>query len=226
MKHLKHPATIIATLALFVGLAGGAYASGLINGAKIKNGSISAKKLNKAAVKAFTAPAGTMATYTATASSSPTPTPLGTFLGDTLAAECAVDGSGNVALSMLIKTSDGSWNIQYAYDQPAGTVYPNTIVVPAGTIASPIGIDEADAAAGGASQDTHVTFLQSAPQSGQLAWHLRAVSTGGSFTSNTCQATVQAIPLTSTAHNAAGHATATKPGSLFLRPGKTLLGRN
>lgn len=55
MKHLKHPATIIAALALFVALGGGAaaYASGLISGKQIKNHSIPAKKLTKAAIKSL-----------------------------------------------------------------------------------------------------------------------------------------------------------------------------
>jgi hypothetical protein len=53
VKYLKHPATIIAMLALFIALGGGAaaYASGLINGSQIKNHSISAKKLTAKALK-------------------------------------------------------------------------------------------------------------------------------------------------------------------------------
>jgi hypothetical protein len=52
VKHLKHPATIIAAVALFVAFGGGAaaYASGLINGSQIKNHSIPAKKLTASAV--------------------------------------------------------------------------------------------------------------------------------------------------------------------------------
>jgi hypothetical protein len=55
MKHLKHPATIIAAVALFVAFGGGAaaYASGLINGSQITNHSISAKKMTKSAVKSL-----------------------------------------------------------------------------------------------------------------------------------------------------------------------------
>ena len=44
MKHLKHPATVIAALALFVAVGGGATASVLISGTQIKNHSIAAKK--------------------------------------------------------------------------------------------------------------------------------------------------------------------------------------
>lgn len=55
MKALKHPATVIALLALFVALGGGAAlaAGGLISGKKIVNHSIPAKKLTAAAVKAL-----------------------------------------------------------------------------------------------------------------------------------------------------------------------------
>jgi Collagen triple helix repeat (20 copies) len=54
MKALRHPATAIALLALFVGLGGGAaLAGGLISGTQIKNHSIPAKKLTKSALKAL-----------------------------------------------------------------------------------------------------------------------------------------------------------------------------
>ncbi len=54
MKALKQPATIIATLALFVALGGGAaLASGLISGNTIVNHSIPEKKLTAAAIKAL-----------------------------------------------------------------------------------------------------------------------------------------------------------------------------
>jgi hypothetical protein len=54
MKSLRHPATVIAALALFVALGGGAaWASGLISGSKIKNHSIAEKKLTKKAIRAL-----------------------------------------------------------------------------------------------------------------------------------------------------------------------------
>jgi len=54
MQGLKHPATIIASLALFVALSSGAaLASGLISGKKIVNHSIPEKKLTAAAIKAL-----------------------------------------------------------------------------------------------------------------------------------------------------------------------------
>jgi len=55
VRFFKHPATVIATVALFVAVGGGtaAYASGLINGSQIKNHTIAAKKLTKSAIKAL-----------------------------------------------------------------------------------------------------------------------------------------------------------------------------
>jgi hypothetical protein len=55
MKFLKHPATVIATVALVIAVGGGtaAYASGLIDGSQIKNHSIAAKKLTKSALKSL-----------------------------------------------------------------------------------------------------------------------------------------------------------------------------
>jgi hypothetical protein len=45
MRSLRHPATIIASLALVASLVGTGYASGLINGRQIKNGTITGTKL-------------------------------------------------------------------------------------------------------------------------------------------------------------------------------------
>lgn len=54
MKALKHPATIVASLAFFVALGGGAaLATGLISGKTIVNHSIPENKLTAAAIKAL-----------------------------------------------------------------------------------------------------------------------------------------------------------------------------
>ena len=50
MNGLKHPATIIAAIALFAALGGGAFAAVIIDGSHIKNHSIAKKKLTAAAV--------------------------------------------------------------------------------------------------------------------------------------------------------------------------------
>jgi collagen triple helix repeat protein len=61
-KHLRHPATVIAALALFVALGGGAaWAGGLIPGSRIKNHSIATRKLTKSAIlslRGATGPSG------------------------------------------------------------------------------------------------------------------------------------------------------------------------
>ena len=53
MKNLRHPATVIAAIALFVALGSGAWASGLISGSHLKNHSIAAKKLTRGAIKSL-----------------------------------------------------------------------------------------------------------------------------------------------------------------------------
>jgi hypothetical protein len=60
-KHLRHPATVIAALALFVALGGGAaWAGGLIPGSRIKNHSISTRKLTKRTIKSLRGMPGSM----------------------------------------------------------------------------------------------------------------------------------------------------------------------
>ena len=68
LKHFKHPAAVVATVAIVVTLGGGAaaYASGLISGSQIKNHSIPAKKLTAAAIaslKGARGPAGPSQSY-------------------------------------------------------------------------------------------------------------------------------------------------------------------
>lgn len=55
LKHLKHPGTMIAAVALFAAFGGGAaaYASGLISGSQIENHSIPAKKLTASAIESL-----------------------------------------------------------------------------------------------------------------------------------------------------------------------------
>jgi hypothetical protein len=218
MKQLKHPATIIATLALFIGLAGGAYAGDLINGSKIKNHSISSKKLNKAAVKQFTAqkPDGTIINYNAVpASASPSFTPLGTILGDTLGAACAIS-SGNVTLEVGILTSDGSWSVDYDYvtSDNSGTpgIFDNSLMIPAGSITSMIDADSVTADSGGSVAQHQVTFVQTAPMAGSMTWHEWA----STATSNACHLTIQYAPEAMTAVAGASHPTAAK--RIALRP--------
>lgn len=53
MTHVKHPATLIAVLALFFALAGGAVAGAVISGSQLRNHSVAEKKLTKRAIKAL-----------------------------------------------------------------------------------------------------------------------------------------------------------------------------
>lgn len=55
MRHFKHPATIIAAIALFAALSGGAGAAmtAMISGSQIKNNSIPENKLTSSAIKAL-----------------------------------------------------------------------------------------------------------------------------------------------------------------------------
>jgi hypothetical protein len=73
MKALKHPATIIALLALFIGLGGGAaLASGLISGKNIKNHTIAKKKLTRKAIKALRGQRGPTGAIGPTGATGPT----------------------------------------------------------------------------------------------------------------------------------------------------------
>ena len=73
MRSLRHPGTAIASVALFVALAGGAtaYASGLISGSQIKNHSIAAKKLTKSAIKSLSGKRGPAGPTGATGATGP-----------------------------------------------------------------------------------------------------------------------------------------------------------
>jgi hypothetical protein len=76
VKGLRHPATVIAALALFVALGGGAaWASGLISGSRIKNHSIAEKKLSKEAIKALHGARGKRGATGATGPAGPTGAP-------------------------------------------------------------------------------------------------------------------------------------------------------
>jgi hypothetical protein len=163
VKQLKHPATIIAAVALFVAFGGGAaaYASGLINGSQIKNHSIAAKKLTKSAIKSLhgakgargpagptgatgaagapgaagpQGPGGAIIRWGAVATATPTFSTVGTVLGGTYKAAC-VTSAGTASLLAEFYTSDGSWNAVYSeIDETSSTT--NSF---AGYLAAPAG---------------------------------------------------------------------------------------
>ena len=102
LKAWKHPATILASLALFVALSGGAAlaASGLISGDQIVNHSIPAKKLTPAAINALQGqrgPAGPRGVKGATGPRGPGAISIAKYQaaatdGDVAFADDAIDG--------------------------------------------------------------------------------------------------------------------------------------
>jgi hypothetical protein len=228
MRYLKHPATIIAVIALFVALGGGAaFASGLISGSQIKNHSIAAKKLTKKAIKSLhgqrgprgatgatgatgpagpQGPGGATVAYYAAAKATPTITSLGTFLGDTISASCGTT-AGDAELNVYLQTSDGSWTIDYSVLAVVNGALQGDAEAthsPGGTYSTPQQVDQTEADAGTQS-NSQINFVQLGPSAGSMVWHEQAL-TGG--TGPVCHLSVQAIPETYT--NVAGtpHATA------------------
>jgi hypothetical protein len=138
-----------------------------------------------------------MGVYNATTSDPPTITTLGTFLGDTIGAQCVT--SGSPTLFIYLKTTDGSWT--YDFDQLADTGAPNPAVQigsrdhPAGTYSSPTVVDSVSAPTlNQPTFDKQVDFLQSAPSPGFMTWH-ESVAQGATGPA-TCHLSVQAIPET------------------------------
>jgi hypothetical protein len=196
MKHLKHPATIIATLALFVALASGAYASGLINGSQIKNHTIATKKLTAAAVKTLeSASGGKILVYNFSASAgSPSPTTIGSVLGDTFGATCTTSG-GDAELTLYLKTSDGSWAVDIASVGSAGgtdDAYAGSGSFSAGTINNFTEAGNITAAAGNNASDRHIMFTQLKPQPGTMVWHEQASTKNAA----SCHLTIEGTPET------------------------------
>lgn len=200
-RRLRHPATIIAAVAVFVSLGGGAaaYASGLISGSQIKNHSIPERKLTRSAIASLrgargpAGPGGKIVTYDATAKASPTTTTLGTFLGDKIGASCTLH-SGAVVVTVYVQTSDGSWNTDFTLlANNNGTVTSNArkIVDKAGTLSTLTGIDSRTANPGGHESDGRLDFFQLSPAPGSMIWH-ETVSTKNS--AQTCHLLVQSFP--------------------------------
>lgn len=215
MKRLTHPATVIAAVALFLALGGGAaaYESGLISGSQIKNHSIPAKKLTKSAIKSLRGkrgpagakgatgpqgPGGQIVTYDAKAASSPTTKTLGTFLGDTISASCSIPAAGQAQLNVFLQTSSGGWDVDYTVvEDTNGTSHADAASAhaPAGTYSAAKSVDTIKANAGGNESATQYDIVQSAPSPGSMRWHGAASTVGG----KTCHLSVEAIPETLTA---------------------------
>jgi hypothetical protein len=237
VKQFKHPATVVAALALFFALGGGAWASGLISGSKIKNHSIPAMKLTNSAVKSLhgqrgptgpagpkgdtgrtgpQGPGGTIVTYDATASASPPASVVGTFLGDTLAAQCWTT-AGNAELQLALKTTDGSWTIDYTENYviggSSGGLETSSEAFPAGYFTTFQQVDDLVVNSGGHQSDKQVDFVQLGPAAGSMVWHETASTVGGT---QSCHLSVQSFPETITKLQAAAHASPPRQGELGM----------
>jgi hypothetical protein len=134
-------------------------------------------------------PGGSILTYDATASASPTPKVFATVNGDTFSGACALS-SGNAQTDLLIQTTDGSWKMDFATDEPTGNIV-NSINVPAGTLTTPGTVAQASAAS-----PAHISINQLGPAPGYQVWHLSATDSGSS---HTCHISLMSFPTTLTA---------------------------
>src|SRR5919197_4606605 len=116
-------------------------------------------------------PGGAILTYDANASASTTPTVVGTALGNTIGATCTIPAAGETTITVYMKTSDGSWNIDYSYltydssATPPGVTYISKRNFSAGTLSSLLAIDSRHATAGNLSEG-QLDFVQLAPSPG------------------------------------------------------------
>jgi hypothetical protein len=214
----------IALLALFLALGGTSYAAAtLINGSQIKPHTIAKNRLTNKAIKQLKGnrgprgaqgapgapgakgatgaqgpqgPGAATLTYDAAVSTNTTPTVLGTALGSTIGATCTDGGTaGNAVLTVYIKTTDGSWNIDYqylTYDNGVESTYVNKLVVPAGTLSALTPIDSAGTAAGNTPSNHQLDFVQLGPVAGEMIWHEVTVVTPAP----SCHLSVLSIPST------------------------------
>jgi hypothetical protein len=164
-------------------------------------------------------PGGRIVTYDATASASPTVTTLGTFLGVAVGASCSIPAAGQAELNVYVKTSDGSWNIDFTELNNAngGTVsHVSKEEFPAGTFTTPTLVTQVEANAGGSESDVQDDLIQLAPSTGAMTWHGTA-STANS--TQTCHLSVQVIPEAVIAVSGTARATGTALSHLPLGSG-------
>jgi hypothetical protein len=141
-------------------------------------------------------PGGSILSYSANASSSPTAATVGTALGDTFTATCAMPGANEAELSITLTTSDGSLNWDFGAEADANgtqSAGDNSLSVPAGTLTSPLPLGNLTANAGGHSNDENVQIVQLSPSPGYLNFHA-AATTVASPASQTCHVTIMYFP--------------------------------
>jgi hypothetical protein len=230
---------VVALVALFVALGGGAYAAlklpaNSVGAAQLQKSAVTPSKLSPAAKTALskpgpkgpagapgpagprgeagprgdsgakgdtgpqgaTGPAGPGATilnWDEAASASPIAKTIGTVLGVTFSAECALPVAGEAEVKVFILPAGGAlrWDVGTELsDNAVDTVRSTSVNVPAGTVLSPTPIAEAKANGGGQS-DHHSEVTELAPERGYLNLHTTA-STANS--AQTCHVSVVAFP--------------------------------
>jgi hypothetical protein len=243
---------VVALLALFVALAGGAYAAtqlpaNSVGAAQLKKSAVTPTKLSPAAKAALSTPGpkgatgaqgaagprgdtgprgdagpkgdsgpkgdtgpkgeigpkgdpgtpgpgATILNWDEAASATPTPKTIGTVLGVTFSAECAIPAAGEAQASVFVLPSDGSlrWDIgTEGTDNGTNFVRSTSTNVPPGTVVAPTKIAEAVATAGGSQSDHNSQITELAPARGYLNLHTTA-STQSS--AQTCHVSVMAFP--------------------------------
>jgi hypothetical protein len=144
-------------------------------------------------------PGGSILSYDANASATPTPTTLGTALGDTISAECALSG-GDAETTLFLETPDGSWDAdlqssRYETSTMTGTVFDNHANAFAGTFSAPQPLVQEAASTSTDEVDDQVAITQLGPSPGSMVWHVTAADTT-SPAAQTCHVSVLSFPTT------------------------------
>jgi hypothetical protein len=218
---------VVALIALFVALGGGAYAAlkppkNSVGSTQLKKGAVTPTKLSPATKKAFSKPGpkgetgargpegprgdagpkgdagapgsgATILSWDEAASATPSPKTIGTALGVTFSAECAIPGVGEAEARLFVLPSDGSlrWDTgTEVTDNSTNEVRSTSTNVPPGTVMVPTLVSAAKATSGGSQADHHSQIVELAPARGYLNIHTTA-STQSS--SQICHVSVMAF---------------------------------
>jgi hypothetical protein len=193
------PALVVSVIALFIALGGTTYAAtslpaNSVGTAQLKNGAVTTVKISKSTVSGLAADAaGSVLTFDGPATANPSPTTLGTVLGDTWSAECALS-EGHADILVFLKTSDGSWTWDGSAETSASSASAFRVVAPgpAGHYSTARELGTYPAGAAPSDFELQEEGLQLAPAAGYLALHLTALDT--TAPSQSCHMSVDAIP--------------------------------
>jgi hypothetical protein len=230
---------VVALVALFVALGGGAYAAiklpaNSVGTAQLQKSAVTPAKLSPAAKTALSrpgpagavgargpdgprdeagprgdsgpqgvagpkgdtgaaGPGATILNWDEAASATPVAKTIGTVLGVTFSAECALPVAGEAEVKVFVLPAGGAlrWDVGTELsDNAVNSVRSTSVNVPPGTVLSPTPIAEAKANGGGQS-DHHSEVTELAPERGYLNLHTTA-STANS--AQTCHVSVMAFP--------------------------------